>query len=227
MDFVRFESLIGSDNYSNLKKLRIAIIGIGGVGGYTLESLVRSGIENFLIIDYDTVDITNKNRQIIADDISIGLKKVDVFEKRIKNINKNCNIEKQDVFLDSDNLEIITDYKPDYIIDCCDSIKTKCALISLCIDNNIKFVSSMGTGKRLDASKLMITTLDKTNNDPIARKMRKYCKDNRINKKIHVVTSSEVPKKYDLDFIPSCSYVPSCAGLLITSYVINDFLGNK
>ena len=131
-----------------------------------------------------------------------------MFYDRIKNINKNCNIEKQDVFLDSDNLKIITNYKPDYIIDCCDSIKTKCALISLCVDNNIKFISSMGTGKRLDASKLMITTLDKTNNDPIARKMRKYCKDNRINKKIHVVTSSEVPKKYDLDLTVRAEKLP-------------------
>lgn len=227
MDFIRFESLIGSDNYSNIKNLRIVIIGIGGVGGYTLESLVRCGIENFLIIDYDIVDITNKNRQIIADDTSIGLKKIDVFDDRIKNINKNCKIEKLDIFLDSNNLDFITNYNPDYIIDCCDSINTKCALISLSVNNNIKFISSMGTGKRLDASKLMLTTLDKTNNDPIAKRLRKYCKDNRINKKIHVVTSSEVPIKNDCEFIPSCSYVPSTAGLLITSYIINDYLSNK
>ena len=227
MDFIRFETLIGKDNFDYLKNMRIVIVGIGGVGGYALESLVRCGIENFLIIDYDKVDVSNKNRQIIADDDSIGKLKTKVFKDRINKINKSCKVDIENIFLNEDNLNIILDYKPDYVIDACDSLNTKKAIIDLCVKNNIKFITSMGTGKRMDASKLEITTLNKTSYDPIAKILRKYVKDNKINKKINVLFSREIPKKIDCDFIPSCSYVPSTSGLLITSFVINDLLSNK
>lgn len=227
MDFIRFETLIGKDNFEYLKNIRIVIVGIGGVGGYALEALVRSGIENFLIIDYDKIDISNKNRQIIANDDTIGQLKTKVFKDRISKINKSCKVEDHNVFLNEENLNIILDYKPNYVIDACDSLNTKKAIIDLCINNNIKLITSLGTGKRIDASQLEITTLNKTNYDPIAKILRKYVKDNHINKKINVLFSREIPKKIDCDFIPSCSYVPSTAGLLIVSFVINDLLSNK
>ena len=227
MDFIRFEALIGKENFENLKNKKIAIVGVGGVGGYSLESLARCGIENFLIIDYDKVDVSNKNRQIIATDDTIGKLKTEVFKERINKINKSCKVDIENIFLNEENLDIILDYNPDYLIDACDSLNTKKALISLCINNNIKFITSMGTGKRLDASKLEITTLNKTSYDPIAKILRKYVKDNHISKKINVLFSREIPLKTDCDFIPSCSFVPSTAGLLITSFVINDLIGNK
>lgn len=227
MDFIRFEALIGKEKFDIIKNLRVVVIGLGGVGGYVLESLVRCGINNFLIIDFDKVDITNKNRQIIANDNTIGKNKCDAFVDRIKTINKNADIKIFKEFLNEDNLNIITDYNPDYIIDAIDSVKTKQALIKLSIENNYKLVTCLGTGKRLDASKLKITTLDKTSYDPIARILRKYVKDNHINKKLTVLYSSEQPIKSDCDFIPSCSFVPSTAGLLITSHVVNDIINNK
>lgn len=227
MDFIRFEALIGKEKFDILKNKRIVIVGLGGVGGYSLESLVRCGIQNFLIIDYDKIDISNKNRQIIALDNSIGLLKTDVFKERINNINKLCNVESKSIFLDDSNINCILEYKPDYVIDACDSLNTKKAIINLCVKNDIALISSMGTGKRIDASKLTVTSLDKTNYDPIARILRKYVKDMKINKKINVLFSSEIPIKKDVDFIPSCSYVPSVAGLLITNFIINDFLSNN
>lgn len=228
MDFLRFESLIGKNNFELIKNLTIVIVGVGGVGGYCVESLARSGVGKLILIDYDKVDITNKNRQIIADDSTINQKKVEAFKQRISLINKDCKVITIDDFLSPDNIDLILKYNPDFIIDCCDSIKTKEALISFSLDNNIKLISSMGTGKRLDASKLEVTTLDKTSYDPIAKILRKYCRDNRINqKKVHVLYSSEKPVSGDYPYITSCSYVPGTAGLLITSYVINDVLCNK
>lgn len=222
--FNRLDLLIGKEKRIELSKKVIMIIGIGGVGGYIIESLARSGIENFILIDYDKVDITNINRQIIALKTNIGEKKVDVLEERMKNINPNINIIKLDMFLEPSNINIINNYKIDYLIDACDYIPTKKELINKCTKDNIPFISCMGTGKRLDASKLEITLLDKTNYDPIARILRKYVKDNKINKKIKVLASKEVPQKIESKEIASCCFVPAVAGILVGNYVFNELL---
>lgn len=218
----RLEILVGKENVNKIKSKNIAVIGIGGVGGYVVESLVRSGVENITIIDYDKIDVTNKNRQIIALDSTIGMKKVDAFEERIKSINFNCKVKKLDYFLDESNIDILNGY--DYVIDSCDSILTKFEIIKYCLDNNICFISCMGTGKRLNPSLLNITDLMKTEYDPLAKRLRKMVRDAKIKKKIPVVCSSEVPKKLDTNIIGSNSFVPATAGLLITSFVINDII---
>lgn len=220
----RLEILTGSNNLNNIINKTVMVIGLGGVGGYTVESLVRCGVKNIIIIDYDKIDITNKNRQLIALDSTIGMKKTEVFENRIKDINKFCNVKVLDMFLEAkDVFDIITN-DIDYVVDACDTISVKMEIIKVCLEKNIKFISCMGTGKRLNPSLLEVTDIRKTNNDPIAKIIRKFVRDNKINKKIPVVCSKEVPLKINSTKIGSNSFVPASAGLLITSYIINDII---
>lgn len=221
--FDRLESLIGSNNLDKIKSKSVAIVGIGGVGGYAVESLVRSGIENILLIDFDIIDITNKNRQIIALDSTIGMKKVDAFESRIKDINNNCKVHKKYIFLDESNInEVLNDI--DYVIDACDSVDTKVEIIRYCLSNNIPFISCMGTGKRMKPSLLEITDLMKTSYDPLAKRVRGKVREIGIKGKIPVVFSRETPIDSDSNVIGSNSFVPAVAGFLLTSYVINDIV---
>ena len=219
--FTREEWLIG-DKIELIKDKCVLIIGLGGVGGYTLESLIRAGIGKVIIVDNDIVDITNLNRQIISLQSNIGNKKVDEWEKRIKNINPNVEIVKYDLFVTEDNISSIFDSKIDYVVDACDTINTKKAIIRECIKRGIKFITSMGTGNKLDPSKIVIEDIRKTSYDPIAKILRKMVRDERIKEKIMVVTSSEQPKIKGR--VGSVSFVPSVAGLYITSYIINDIL---
>mgnify|MGYP004512889715 FL=1 len=223
--FSRLEKIIGNKNLTKIKNTSVMVVGVGGVGGYVVESLVRSGIENIIIIDHDVVDVTNKNRQIIALDSTIGSKKVEVLKNRILDINNNANVVALDTFLDNSNIEeIILKYKPDYVVDACDTIMTKKALISSCIKHNIFIISSMGTGNKLDPSKLQISDIRKSNYDPLARILRKWVKDEKINDKITVLWSSEKPIKTHDRTPGSTSFVPSSAGLLITSYIIRTII---
>ena len=219
--FTREEWLIG-DKINLIKDKCVLIIGLGGVGGYALESLVRAGIGKVIIIDNDIIDITNLNRQIISLHSNVGNKKIDEWEKRIRDINPEIQIIKYDMFVTKDNIDILFDNKIDYVIDACDTIDTKKEIIRKCIKNKIKFITSMGTGNKLDPTKLVIQDLRKTSYDPIAKILRKMVKDERINDKIMVVSSTEQPKLKGC--VGSISYVPSVAGLLITSYIINDIL---
>jgi len=223
--FERFEKIIGSNSLEKIKNTTIMVIGIGGVGGYTVEALVRSGIEKIIIIDSDTVDITNKNRQIIALDSTIGKKKVEVMKERILNINKECEVTDLNLFLDTTNTDnIISKYKPDYIIDACDTITTKKEIITSCLKYNIKFISCMGTGNKLDPTKLRIDDIRKTSYDPLCKIIRKWIKDERIKSKIPVLWSDEKPIEINDRTPGSSSFVPSSAGLIIASYIINDII---
>lgn len=222
MPFDRFIKLVGNENFEKIKKLKVMIIGVGGVGGYVVESLARCGVGTLVIVDPDSVDITNINRQIIATTSTIGKKKCQVFLERINDINNECNVIKIEEKICEDNIDYLIDYEPDFIVDACDDLKAKKLIIKCATKNNISFISSMGTGKRLDPSKLEITTLDKTNYDPIAKILRKFVKEERINKKISVLASKEQPKKTEGTEIASCSFVPASAGLLIASYIINQ-----
>lgn len=223
--FEREIKLIGESNYNKIKSTTVAVIGLGGVGGYATEALMRAGIENIIIVDYDKVDITNLNRQIIALQNNIGMYKTEVAKDRILSINPNCNITIINKKLDENNLIEIFDYDIDYIIDACDTVKVKELLILECIKRNIKQISCMGTGNKLNPELLSITDIRKTNYDPLAKRIRKFVKDNKITKKIMVVSSTEQPKKTE-GTISSISYVPSVAGLLCASYVINDIIKN-
>ena len=218
----RLELLV-KDKIKDIKTKHVLVIGLGGVGGYTVESLIRSGIETITIIDYDKIDITNLNRQIISNIGNVGCYKVDEWEKRIKLINPNCKIYKIKDKITIENIDILFQNKVDYIIDACDTVSVKKELILKCIDKKIKFISCMGTGNKMDPSKLKIMDIRDTNYDPLARIIRKMVKDKKIKDKIYVVASNEIPIKRDK--IGSNAYVPSTAGLLLTSYVINDIVG--
>ena len=221
--FDRFELLIG-DKINNIKNKTILIIGLGGVGSYACESLIRSGISNIIIVDNDKIDITNLNRQLMTNMNNIGEYKVDVWYDRIKSINPNCNIIKIKEFIDKTNIDILFNNNIDYVIDACDSIDTKILLIEKCKKNNIKIISCMGTGNKMNPSLLKITDISKTNYDKLAKIMRKKLKEKNINH-VTVVSSSEVPYTKIDKTIPSNSFVPATAGLLLTSYIINDIVG--
>ena len=221
--FERFELLIG-DKINNIKNKTVLILGLGGVGSYTCESLIRSGIENIIIVDNDKIDITNLNRQLMTNINNIGEYKVDVWYDRIQSINPHCNIIKIKEFIDKTNIDILFNKNIDYVIDACDTINTKVLLIEKCIKNNIKIISCMGTGNKMNPSLLKITDISKTNYDKLAKIMRKKLKDLGINH-VMVVSSDEKPyTKIDKN-IPSNSFVPATAGLLLTSYIINDIVG--
>lgn len=222
MEFAREELIIG-DKINILKNKTVLILGLGGVGGYTVESLVRCGIGHVILIDYDIIDITNINRQIIALHSNIGKKKVDCFKKRILDINPECIVDTYDLFYDIDTKDSIFNCHIDYIIDCCDSLESKKILIEESFKRNIPIISSMGTGNKLHPEMFKIDKLSKTSYDPLARKLRSLLKDNKELLNVMVLYSEEKPCEYK-GKIGSISFVPSVAGLLITSYIVNTFL---
>lgn len=220
----RLETLVGKDNIKKLKETTVLIVGLGGVGGHALESIVRSGIGKVIIVDSDKVDITNLNRQIISDINNIDQFKVDVAFNRIKSINPDVEVIKINEFITKENINKLFETKVNYIIDACDTVETKEELIRQSIKRNIKMISSMGTAKKMNPSLLEIIDIRKTNTDPLARKIRKMVKDEKIKDKIMVVCSKEQPIK--TENLGSNSFVPATAGLLCASYVINDIVGD-
>lgn len=220
----RLEILIGHDHIQTLANKSVFILGIGGVGGYVCEALVRSGVGRVVLIDSDSIDVTNINRQIIALYSTIGRKKVEVMKERILDINPKCQVEVYDMFLD-DDLSILDKVNVDFVVDCCDTVSTKKNIISYCTNRNIHFLTCLGTAKKFDPSLLEITDLSKTYNDPLARILRKYVKDSHITSKIPVCFSSELPA--NVKELGSTAFVPSSAGLLIASYVVQCLLQNK
>jgi len=222
MNFDRFIKLIGKENFEKVKNLKILIVGVGGVGGYVVESLARCGVETIIIVDPDRIDRTNINRQIIATETTIGRKKVEAWEERIKEISKTCQCIPIAEKINEDTIHLLKEHKPDFVVDACDDINAKKLLIKECIKENIKLISSMGTGKRLDPSKLEITILNKTSYDPIAKEIRKYLNKEKIKGKLPVISSTEQPVKTEK--IGSNAFVPATAGLLAASYVINELI---
>jgi tRNA A37 threonylcarbamoyladenosine dehydratase len=222
--FSRLEKVIGKDNLKKLQNKSVLILGCGGVGGYTCEALARSGIGTLILVDFDKVDESNINRQIIALDSTLGKIKVDVLEKRIKDINDKCKVIKVKEFITPDNIDILFEYKIDYFVDACDFVPTKKAIITECLKRKVKFISCMGTGNKLDPSKLEIIDIRKTVNDPLARIMRKFIKDEKITNKVTVLCSKELPIKTGESTPGSTAFVPSSAGLLIASYIVREFV---
>lgn len=221
--FDRTKKLIGEDNFFKIQKSIVVVIGLGGVGGYAVESLVRSGVENIIIVDYDTVDVSNLNRQIVATQNNIGLFKVDAMEQRILEINPDCNVVKLCLELNSSNILELFEYSFDYLIDACDTILVKEELIRICLEKEIVFISSMGTGNKIDPSKLEIADISKTSYDPIARRIRKYLKENNICGKVPVVYSKEQGGKF-MGSIPSMTFVPAVSGLMCSNYIIRKII---
>lgn len=221
----RTETLIGKENIRKLQNSNVIVFGLGGVGSYAVEGLVRSGIQNICIVDKDIVDITNINRQLVADTETIGRNKVDVQEERILRINKTAKVIKINKFVKKDNIEEIMKSFPhiDYVIDAIDTVSSKLEIIKYCYLNNINIISSMGTGNKLDASKFEITDIFKTSVCPLAKVMRKELKKLDI-KSLTVLYSKEEPIKTNLNTPASISFVPSVAGLLIAGKVVKDLI---
>lgn len=226
-EFSRLELLIGKEELKILQKKIILIFGLGGVGGYALEGLIRCGIKNFILVDYDTFDISNLNRQLMATYETIGIKKIDVYEKRAQSIVKNANIIKIDTKITKENIHILFDKKIDYIIDAEDDIEVKKELIRKIGKQNCKSLFIMGTGNKVDPFQFKITDIRKTAYDPIAKKIRKMVKEEKIKDKITVLSSTEPKYTKQTKEIPSNSFIPAIAGLLAASYVVNDVVKNE
>ena len=222
--------LIGEDNLKKLKNSRVAVFGIGGVGGFALEGLVRSGIGEIDIIDSDDIDISNLNRQIIATENTVGISKVDVAEERIKSINSDVKVNKHKTFFSAETIDSFDFSKFDYIIDAIDTVTSKLLLIEHAKRNNIPIISSMGTGNKLCPQTLEVTDIFKTSVCPLAKVMRYELKKRGV-KKLKVVYSKEEPIKPNVQatensrHIPaSMVFVPACAGMILASEVVNDII---
>ena len=223
--FSRNEIIIGKEKQELIYTKSVAIFGIGGVGSYVAESLARAGIQNLIIIDNDTISISNINRQILALHSTVGKLKTEVMKDRLLDINPNINIITYNLFIENGNSkQILLDNKVDYIVDAIDTVQSKLELIKFANELNIPIISSMGTGNKLRPDLLELTDINKTSVCPLAKKIRKELKLLRIPK-LNVVYSKETPTKViETSTIGSISFVPSIAGLLITSKIINDFI---
>ncbi len=221
--FERLVRIIGEDNLNKLKKSTVLVIGLGGVGGAAVEMLGRNGVENLILVDHDVVDITNKNRQLIAVDSTINMKKTDAFYNRLKDINKDINITLIDKFIDKDNIELLFDKNIDFVIDACDTVSTKILLIKECLKRNICFITCMGMGKKMDISKLEVTDINKTSYDKIAKVIRKKLKEDNITGKIPVLSSTENPFDTD-EVIGSYSPVTNAAGIYLADFAIKNII---
>ena len=223
-DFLeRTRSLIGENSLSKLSKSKILVFGIGGVGGYVVEALVRSGIGEIDIVDNDKVSISNLNRQIVALNSTIGEYKVDVMKKRALDINPDLKINTYKLFFNDDTKDEFDFSKYDYIVDAIDSVKSKLLLVELAKNNNTPIISSMGTGNKLNPLKFEMADISKTSVCPLARVVRIELKKRGI-KELKVLYSKEMPYKDGSRVPSSISFVPSTAGLIIASEVIKDII---
>lgn len=222
--FDRLISLIGIDNLEKISKMNVAIIGIGGVGSFALEALVRSGIKNITIFDGDIIDISNLNRQIIAHQENIGRSKVSEAINRCKLINPLENIVAFEEKISEDNVNKLDGF--DYVIDACDDINAKIAMIRYCTSNGIKIVCALGTGKRLSPEGVVISRLDKTSNDALARSLRSRLRKENITLKIPVVYNNSIVINNDKT-VSSSIFSPGVAGLYLAYYVIDDIINEK
>ena len=226
--FSRTELLIGQQAMEKLKKSKVAIFGIGGVGSYVVEGLVRAGIQKFILVDNDTVSLSNLNRQIIATTKTIGKPKVEIAKQRILEINPQAEVEIYQEFFMPDT-EGILDRTLDYIVDAIDTVTGKIELVIRANKLEIPIISSMGTGNKLDATRFEVADINKTSVCPLAKVMRKELKQRGI-KKLKVVYSKEEPIKIKRDEtkqkqVPgSISFVPAVAGLIISGEVIKDII---
>lgn len=218
----RSKLLLG-DDFNLIKNFKIVVIGLGGVGSIVPLSLVRSGVKNLLLIDGDKVDATNLNRQMAYFSQDVGHFKSEVLKEKLLEIREDLNLEEKHIFIDKEtDFSFLKGF--DYIVDCIDDIEAKVLLTKFAINNDISLIASMGTGNRLDPSKLIITRLDKTSGDPLAKKFRYLLRKENVDlKKINVVASLEEPLVSG-QVVSSMAFVPNAAGLLMSSYVIKELL---
>ncbi len=241
--FSRTELLLGINVMERLSKCRVAVFGIGGVGGYVCEALARSGVGTFDLIDNDTVSITNLNRQIIATEKTVGRYKTEVMKERIHDINPKAEVNIYNSFFLPENASDFPFEKYDYVVDAIDTVTAKIELVLQCQKTGVPIISSMGAGNKLDPTKFRVADIYKTSVDPLARVMRRELKKRGVNK-LKVVYSEEMPvsplgsaegehlaeegsRDAKRRSIPgSTAFVPSVAGLIIAGEVIKDLASN-
>ncbi|MDB8852269.1 ThiF family adenylyltransferase [Peptostreptococcus anaerobius] len=229
----RTKIVIGQDGIDLLRNANILVFGIGGVGSYVVEGLVRAGIGNLTIVDFDTVDITNINRQIPALHSTIGMNKTDVLEKRIKDINPEINLKRHTSLYNEDTSDTLLDGDYDFVVDAIDMVPSKIHLIESCYKRGLNIISSMGMGNKLDPTMIEIADIHKTEMCPLAKIIRREAKKRGI-KKLPVVYSREKPRDTGITqedgrtkrVNGSMSFVPSCAGLIISSYIVRKIIGD-
>lgn len=224
--FSRTSRMIGEKNVEKLQKSSVIVFGVGGVGSAAVEALVRGGIGHIAVTDKDVVDITNINRQIIATDETVGLKKTDVAIKRALSINPNLKVEKYDLFYLPETADEIDLTKYDFIVDAIDNVTAKLELITRATTLGVPIISSMGTGNKLHPELFKIADINKTSVCPLARVMRKELRL-RCIKKLTVVYSEEEPLKTQSRVPGSISFSPPVAGYLAASYVINTLIESE
>ena len=220
----RMELLVNEDVINKLKSIRVLIVGIGGVGGACFEALVRLGVTNITVVDNDTFSLSNLNRQLLSNRNNIGELKVNEAVLRAKSINPDILVETRNMFVNEANINELNIRQYDYVFDCCDTVTAKYLLIKKCVDNDVKIISSMGTGNRLDPTKIVIKDIWKTENDPLAKAMRKILRDNGLKCKVPVVTSLELPIKTGSNVVGSVSLVPNVAGFYMASWLFSDIM---
>lgn len=242
----RTELLIGNDGLEKLKNSKVMVFGVGGVGSFTVEALARAGVGNLILVDDDTVCLTNLNRQIHATYKTISKNKVEVMKERVLSVNRNCNVETIQVFVTPDNLEEIIPDDVDYVVDAIDTVSAKIALAVYCEQKGIKLMSSMGTGNKLNPAEFKVADIYNTKVCPLAKVMR-YELRKRGVKKLKVVYSEEMPRKPKVEDVVTCktgcvctggtkkcsakrqipgsvSFVPPVAGMIIASEVVKDLI---
>lgn len=224
MEFLsRTERMIPKEDVEKINDKSVIVFGLGGVGGSCVEALVRAGIGEIGLVDGDEYEITNINRQAFATTKTLGMRKVDACEERLLEINPKLKIKKYDLFVSEENIRDIDLKSYDYVVDAIDTITSKLLIIKEAYDRNIKIISAMGAGNRLDPTKFQVMDIEKTQNDPLARIMRKKLKEMGI-KKLKVVCSSELPIKTGDRTPGSISFVPPVCGMVLASQVIRDIL---
>ena len=221
--FIRTELLLGKEKLDILKNRHVAIFGVGGVGGYVCEALVRSGIGRFTIVDRDTVNESNINRQIIALSSTVGRAKVDVMKERMQDINPEVIVDVHEVFFLPENSGEFDFASYDYVVDAVDTVTAKIQIITAAKEAGVPVISSMGAGNKLDPTKFRISDIAKTSVCPLAKVMRRELK-NRGIMDVKCVYSVEEAIKHEGTDIGSVAFVPSVAGLMIAAEVVSDLI---
>lgn len=241
--FARTGLIVGEEGLDKLNNSKVMVFGVGGVGSFVVEALTRAGVGNIIIVDDDTVDISNLNRQIHATENTIGRIKVEVMKERILSINSKCNVTTHKTFILKDNIQEVLPDDVDYVVDAIDTVSAKIALAEYCEEKGIKLISSMGTGNKLDPTMFKIADVYETKICPLAKVMRHELRKRGV-KSLKVLYSEEIPQKpaQEKDKITcisdpnksiikkrqvpgSISFVPPVAGMIIAGEVIKDILG--
>ena len=232
-EFCRTELLVGEDGIEKLHNSKVIVFGIGGVGSFVVEALTRAGVGNLILVDNDTICISNLNRQIHATQATVGNVKVEAMKARVLSINPNCNVEAKQEFITADNIQEIIPEDIDYVVDAIDTVTSKLALAEYCYKNDIKLIASMGTGNKMDPTQFRVTDVFKTKVCPLAKVMRAELRKRGV-KKLKVVYSEEIPMVPNKGrAVPSqkrqtpgsISFVPPVAGMIIGGEVIKDLTG--